>query len=230
MSINPFRRPGRSERGANRSEGQIVQAGSQAPVSGHPGAFGVGSGQSPPMAPAKIPGIAVVPPGISAVSRPAGQPRLGELIKIHYITQYAMTDIVEIERRAVANPLPRAALEKLLARRNVMGILARHYDSIIGYAIYEFHKFYIDLHMLVVDPRDRRAGVGSRLIEELKSKMGTRRWLLRCDLTDDNLDGHLFLKANGFLAKGVLKDLNGDPSIYRFQTTHRDVVREREGK
>lgn len=224
--MNPFRRPGRSERGANRPEGQIIQAGPQTPVSGHPGAFGAGSGQSPPMVPAKIPGITPVPPGISAVSRPAGQPRLGELIKIHYITPYAMTDIVEIERRAVANPLPRAALEKLLARRNVMGILARHYDSIIGYAIYEFHKFYIDLHMLVVDPRDRRAGVGSRLLSELKEKLNAVRCLLRADVLDDNLDGHLFLKANGMKARSVLKDLNGEPSVYRFQITNYEAKRD----
>lgn len=224
--MNPFRRPGRSERGPNRPEGQIIQAGPQTPVSGHPGAFGAGSGQSPPMVPAKIPGITPVPPGISAVSRPAGQPRLGELIKIHYITQYYMTDIVEIERRAVANPLPHAALDQLLNRRNVMGILAKHYDSIIGYAIYEMHQFHLDVLMLVVDPRDRRSGVGSRLLSELKEKLNMKRCLLRCDLLDDNLDGHLFLKANGLKARSVLRDLNGEPSVYRFQITNYESKRD----
>src|SRR5574343_1077435 len=167
ISMNPFRRPGRSERGANRPEGQIVPAGSQSPVSGHPGAFGAGSGQSPQVAADKSPGIAVPPVGVSAATLIAGQPRLGKKVEINFVTRYAMTDIVEIERRAVAKPLPRAALDQLLNRRNVMGIVAK-YDSIIGYAIYEMHQFHLDVLMLVVDPRDRRSGVGSRLLSELK--------------------------------------------------------------
>jgi ribosomal protein S18 acetylase RimI-like enzyme len=61
----------------------------------------------------------------------------------------------------------------------------------------------------VVHEKHRREGCGAALLNRMKKKMRGKFKFLKLDVRDTNLDAHLFLRKNGFvaeLARGHFQD------------------------
>ena len=88
---------------------------------------------------------------------------------------------------------------RLLRRRDCVGLVAETNDHIAGYLLYERNKGCIDLLSLAVDPKSRRAGVGTELIAKLIAKLShSRHPVLAVSVRDSNLSAHLFFRSLRF--------------------------------
>lgn len=107
---------------------------------------------------------------------------------------------------------------RFLRQRNVICLVAEVGTKTVGFMVYELHKHRLELINLGVHPAWRQVGVGTQLIDKLKSKLSTHR---RTEVTivapDNRLGLHLFLGRQGFTATRVHRDHFGDGSDgYRF--------------
>lgn len=91
---------------------------------------------------------------------------------------------------------------QMLNRQDVKGIVALNaWECVVGYMIYSYSRINFTVCNIAVAPEWRRAGVGSQLIEQLKSCLATRRQKsVFVRVRESNVGMQLFLKANGFRA------------------------------
>ena len=130
--------------------------------------------------------------------------------------------MMEIERSSFDVPWTEAELVRVLYTRNVSCVLLKsvtflRQDSVLGYVFYRTERKRLDVWNLAVRLDCRRSGYGSRLITYLKERAerGTRK-MLEAEISEQNLVGHLFFRANGFCATEVLRDYYGeDHDAYR---------------
>jgi ribosomal-protein-alanine N-acetyltransferase len=84
-------------------------------------------------------------------------------------------------------------------------MVAERNEEVVGYMVYELHKTRIELLNFAVRARSQRLGVGSALIEKLKSKLAhERRNKISLELRERNLEGQLFLRQAGFKCTSIL--------------------------
>lgn len=108
--------------------------------------------------------------------------------------------------------------EKLLRKSStnlyVLKVAVRN-DEVVGYMAYKLNTDHIRLVRLAVLPSERRTGVGVRLVEHLKEKMGRVKYLrsVVCDVPDDCLPVQLLLRNTGFRAVEILR--TKDSEFYR---------------
>lgn len=88
--------------------------------------------------------------------------------------------------------------------------------------IYELHKTTLHILNLAVPPAHRRQGVGTQMIERLKSKLSEhRRTRLHMELRETNLPAQLFLRSQGFRAGRVLRNFYEDSGEDAFLFSYR---------
>ncbi len=121
-------------------------------------------------------------------------------------------------RWMIAKDLPRCAVfDRLWGEREIkdalrdkctIAMIVERGELPRGYMIYKLYSTSIFLYQLAVDPDWRRQGLGSRLLGRLKEKINptSRRKFIQTNLPETELEAHLFLKANGFRAFGVIDD------------------------
>jgi ribosomal-protein-alanine N-acetyltransferase len=98
-----------------------------------------------------------------------------------------------------------------LSQRSCIGMVAERNEEVVGYMVYELHKHSIELLNFAVRGRSQRLGVGTAMIEKIKSKLVyQRRRSIVCELRERNLDGQLFFRKAGFLCTGILHDWYAD--------------------
>lgn len=87
-------------------------------------------------------------------------------------------------------------------------------DVIIGFCIYslENKKVFNILH-LAVDKDFYRQGIGTKIIDRMKSKLNESRDILEYEVPESYLPMQLFLKAMGFKATFIK---NKDEDIFKF--------------
>ena len=111
-----------------------------------------------------------------------------------------------------------ADLVKTLSQRNSFGLVAKINKDVVGCAIYELHKKSVQVVAFGIRPDMRRRGIGSLLMAALKAKLSAeKRWMLDFVVHDSELDGHLFLRSQGFVAVEVLREMYEDGDAYRFR-------------
>lgn len=92
-----------------------------------------------------------------------------------------------------------------LRQRDCIGMVAENNDKIVGFMIYQLSKKKIHILNFAVDSNCRRQGVGTQMINKLKSKLSPgRRNNIELEVEDSNLQAQLFYKKNGFIATEVL--------------------------
>ena len=111
-------------------------------------------------------------------------------------------DILRIDERSYLDRLTHTSLAAMLRDRNVIAVVAEDRGHVLGYCIYRLGGFVIEILRLGVDPRERRNGVGTALIDRLKSKlMNQRRDTITIDTPGVSLAAQLFLSKAGFVAE-----------------------------
>jgi [ribosomal protein S18]-alanine N-acetyltransferase len=118
---------------------------------------------------------------------------------IRWVIGRDFPEILGIENESFEFPWCEQDFRRLLRRRNYVGVVAETNDHIAGYMLYEHNKGCIDLLNLAVDPKFRRACVGTELIAKLIAKLShSRHPVLAVSVRDSNLSAHLFFRSLGF--------------------------------
>ncbi len=96
------------------------------------------------------------------------------------------------------------------------GIIAVVDDYPLGFCLYSMNNHganFFEIKHFVVDKNYHRLGVGTRLINRMKTKINEDRSCVIYDVPDTNTPMHLFLSKMNFKAKLIRKR---DQDIYRF--------------
>jgi ribosomal-protein-alanine N-acetyltransferase len=129
--------------------------------------------------------------------------------------------VAAIELKSNEFYVSREELIKTLRQRSVVGLVAIEDEVIVGFAIYELMNRRIQILDLIVHWQYRKRGIGSLLIERLKSKLSIKkRTKLVAELRESRLDTQLFLKAQGFMATEVMRayflDTGEDAYVFQY--------------
>jgi ribosomal-protein-alanine N-acetyltransferase len=124
---------------------------------------------------------------------------------IRWMVRSDLSSVVAIEKDVFDYPWSQQEFLIALRQRNCIGMVAERNEEVVGYIVYELHKTQIELLNLAVRPRSQRLGVGSEMIEKLKSKLAyERRSKISLELRERNLDGQLFFRNAGFVCTSIL--------------------------
>jgi ribosomal-protein-alanine N-acetyltransferase len=124
---------------------------------------------------------------------------------IRWMVRSDLDSVVAIEKDVFDYPWSQQEFLIALRQRNCIGMVAERNDEVVGYMVYELHKTRIELLNFAVRSRSQRLGVGSAMIEKLKSKLAyERRNKISLELRERNLDGQLFFRQAGFKCTSIL--------------------------
>jgi ribosomal-protein-alanine N-acetyltransferase len=124
---------------------------------------------------------------------------------IRWMIRRDLHSVVAIEKDVFDYPWSQQEFLIALGQRNCSGMVAERNEEVVGYMVYELHKTRIELLNFAVRPRSQRLGVGSAMIEKLKSKLAyERRSKISLELRERNLDGQLFFRQAGFKCTSIL--------------------------
>lgn len=141
---------------------------------------------------------------------------------IRWMVRADMPAIMEIERLSFGDDAwTEADFCRCCRQRNVIPMIVERGTQVIGFVIYELQPKRLDLVTLAVHPAWRLRGVGSTLIDKLKSKLtASRRSTISVTIHESNLDGQLFLQTHGFRAVSVRRGYfhdDTDAYVMRFR-------------
>lgn len=137
--------------------------------------------------------------------------------QIRWAIRRDMPEIMDIEMLSWQFPMAEEEILSLLRNRSCIGMVAERKEQIIAFMIYELMGGRLWLHRLAVHPDFRRIGVGTMMIAKLESKLAQqRRSELFMEVSEDNFAAHLFLRALGVEANGVLRGSYGGRDAYQF--------------
>ena len=124
---------------------------------------------------------------------------------IRWMVRSDLSSVVAIEKDVFDYPWSEQEFLIALRQRNCIGMVAERNEEVVGYMVYELHKTRIELLNFAVRARSQRLGVGSAMIEKLKSKLAyERRNKISLELRERNLDGQLFFRQAGFKCTSIL--------------------------
>jgi ribosomal-protein-alanine N-acetyltransferase len=130
-------------------------------------------------------------------------------VHIRWMIRRDMPQVLAIENANFDLPWPEEDFATTLRQRNCIGLVAEHGEKVVGFAVYEIHKTKIRLLNFAVHAAFHRRGVGTALIDKMKSKLSPetgRRGRMVCEVRETNLDAQLFFRAMGFRAVSVLEN------------------------
>jgi len=78
------------------------------------------------------------------------------------------------------------------------GLVVIDEDFLIGYALVLNDEFEMEVR-IGIHEQYRRLKHATRLLTQIKSKLHPGKSVLKCWVPETNLEGHLFLQANGFI-------------------------------
>jgi ribosomal-protein-alanine N-acetyltransferase len=124
---------------------------------------------------------------------------------VRWMIRSDLDSVVAIEKDVYDYPWSQQEFLIALGQRNCIGMVAERNEEVVGYTVYELHKTRIELLNFAVRARSQRLGVGSAMIEKLKSKLAyERRSKISLELRERNLEGQLFFRQAGFRCTSIL--------------------------
>jgi ribosomal-protein-alanine N-acetyltransferase len=124
---------------------------------------------------------------------------------IRWMVRRDLSSVVAIEKDVFDYPWSEQEFLIAARQRNCIGMVAERNEEVVGYMVYELHKTRIELLNFAVRPRSQRLGIGSAMIEKLKSKLAyERRNKISLEVRERNLDGQLFFRNAGFKCTSIL--------------------------
>lgn len=143
-------------------------------------------------------------------------------IHVRWMIRKDMPMVESIEAESFDHPWRQDDFIRCMQQRNVIGMVAEQGDLVVGFMIYELHKNRLHLLNFAVNPRFRRQGIGSAMIDKLTSKLSyERRNRIMLEIRETNLDGQLFFKSKGFRAISVLADFWEDSTEDAYLMSYR---------
>lgn len=136
---------------------------------------------------------------------------MSQACHIRWMIRRDLPRVMQIDDMCFDFPWKKEEYIRTLRQRNNIGMVAEFDGEVVGYMIYELHKSRLDLLTFGVDPAYARRGVGSGMIDKLKSKLSVdRREKIAARVADSNLDANSFFRSQGFKAVRVFRgvDLN----------------------
>ncbi len=128
--------------------------------------------------------------------------------------------VLSIAKESFENPWSREEFRIALRQSNCAAMVAERNEEVVGYMVYELHKTSIELLNFAVRGRSCRLGVGTVMIDRLKSKVDyQKRNRIVLEIKERNLGGQLFFRQAGFVCTSVLHGWYADTedAAYRFE-------------
>jgi [ribosomal protein S18]-alanine N-acetyltransferase len=133
-----------------------------------------------------------------------------------WITHRDLDRVMEIDSICHSDPRTRDEWHQLLGQMEVVGMGIERNGELAGFWVYRIKPTSIQLLILAVHPDHRRQKVGSMMLDKLKSKLSPKRNRITHVVHEGNLDGHLFLRSNHFVATRIMREYFGASDGYRF--------------
>ncbi len=157
--------------------------------------------------------------------------QIKESIRVHirWKIRRDMGEVLDIEKQSSDHPwLEDDMLHFLREKNSHIGQVAEAGEKVVGFMLYELHKYKMQLVKLAVHPEYRRQGVGTQLINKLKSKIAHSEYRKRIvyEARETNLSAQLFLKSQGFICNGILCDHFPDSGEDGYMMVHKREERE----
>ena len=148
-------------------------------------------------------------------------------VHIRWTIRRDMPSILGIENACFEHAWSEEEFIQALRNSNCIGMSSevetRAGDLFAGFMIYNLHRNRLELLNFAVSPNYHRRGVGSAMVDKLKSKLSSdRRNTITVLVRESNLSAQMFFKSHGFVAVEVLRnhyDENGEDAYemeYRF--------------
>lgn len=140
-------------------------------------------------------------------------------VHVRWMIDRDMPQVIAIEDQSFEYAWDEREFRRLLALRNVIGMVAEVGEVVVGYMVYMLEKRNIELMNLAVHPAWRRLGVGSQMTSKLKSKLSThRRTQIGLDVRETNVPAQVFFREQRFFAYRTIRNHFSDSreDAYRF--------------
>lgn len=133
---------------------------------------------------------------------------------IRWMIRRDMYEVLAIEALCFEFPWRESDFIRCLRTRNCIGMVAvNEDDNVLAFMIYELHKQRLHVLNFAVHPKYHRSGIGTAMIEKLRSKLSPeRKNRIMLEVRETNVAAQLFFKSQGFRAISVLRDFYEDTS------------------
>lgn len=132
-------------------------------------------------------------------------------VHIRWMIRRDMAETLSIERASFEFPWYEEDFIRCLRQRNCISMCAEHDERVVGFMIYELHKWFLHVLNFAVAEDMRHQSVGQQMVDKLKSKLSSqRRERIDLEIRETNLPAQLFFKAQGFRATKVVEDYYDD--------------------
>lgn len=134
-------------------------------------------------------------------------------VKVHirWMIRRDMAEVLQIENESFEFPWSEEDFVHSLRQRNCIGMVATHQDRVIGFMVYELHKYRLHVLDFAVGGSFRRKSIGAQMVDKLDCKLTKqRRSRITLEVLDENLSGQLFFRDCGFKATQVLANFYGN--------------------
>lgn len=130
-----------------------------------------------------------------------------------------MQDLMDIEEICFQYPWTPRDWREIARHRNTVNLVVEHRKYVIGILSYELQKNCVEILNIAIHPRFWRKGIGTKLIEQLKSRVGVdpKYKQIILHVREKNLDAQLFFKALNFRAIEIVKE--------HYESTHEDAYK-----
>lgn len=127
---------------------------------------------------------------------------------IRWVIRSDDKSILAIDDCGYVEPWSQADLLSTLKNRSVIGIVAEDEKRrVVGYCVYQLDGYVVRILRMAVEPRERRNGVATAMIDRLKDKLcNHRRSTIVIDVDGRQLFAQLMLARCGFLAEVLPED------------------------
>jgi len=116
-------------------------------------------------------------------------------------------EVLQIDDRCYIESMTQRDLKDLLADRSVIAVVAEDRGHILCYCIYQLGKNAIRILRMGVDPRERRCGVATAMLDRLKDKVANhRRTEITVEVAGHAIAAQLCLCRAGFVAEPMPLD------------------------
>lgn len=143
-----------------------------------------------------------------------------------------MEEVEQIEQLSFAVPWTSDDFISAMRRRNVVGqVMEVDQEIVIGFVIYEIHKYTFRIVNIAVHPDDRRVGAGRRMVKKLIEKLDySHRNLISAEVMETNLSAQLFFKSMGFWCEAITTEHYENSSDDCYHFIYRKKIQECEGE